>query len=145
MNARLTLPVAMLLTVPPLMWSGNAVVGRMVSDLVPPMTLNFLRWFLAFLFLLPFCGRLLRPTSPLWPVWRRFLLLGLLGVGAFNALQYLALRTSSPINVTLVSQFPDLGSPDRAPVFCCPDFSSSVAGSPVVDLRRAAGPGARTT
>lgn len=103
MNARLTLPVAMLLTVPPLMWSGNAVVGRMVSDLVPPMTLNFLRWFLAFLFLLPFCGRLLRPTSPLWPVWRRFLLLGLLGVGAFNALQYLALRTSSPINVTLVA------------------------------------------
>ena len=93
----------MLLTVPPLMWSGNAVVGRMVSDLVPPMTLNFLRWFLAFLFLLPFCGRLLRPTSPLWPVWRRFLLLGLLGVGAFNALQYLALRTSSPINVTLVA------------------------------------------
>lgn len=30
-----------MLTVPPLLWAGNAVVGRLVSDLVPPITLNF--------------------------------------------------------------------------------------------------------
>src|SRR3546814_8988295 len=35
--------------------------------------------------------------------WRRFALLGLLGVGLYNSLQYLALKTSSPINVTLVA------------------------------------------
>jgi drug/metabolite transporter (DMT)-like permease len=29
-------------------------------------------------------------------------MLGLLGVGCYNALQYLALQTSTPINVTLV-------------------------------------------
>src|SRR5690606_8610338 len=34
---------------------------------------------------------------------RRFALLGLLGVGLYNALQYLALRTSTPMNVTLVA------------------------------------------
>ncbi|MBX9872036.1 MAG: DMT family transporter, partial [Burkholderiaceae bacterium] len=33
----------------------------------------------------------------------RFAWLGLLSVGAYNALQYLALKTSSPINVTLVA------------------------------------------
>jgi drug/metabolite transporter (DMT)-like permease len=35
--------------------------------------------------------------------WRRFTLLGGLSVGLYNALQYLALHTSSPINVTLVA------------------------------------------
>ena len=85
------------------MWAGNAVVGRMVSELVPPMTLNLLRWLLAGLLLLPLAGWVLRPASGLLRHWRRFSVLGLLSVGAYNALQYLALKTSSPINVTLVA------------------------------------------
>lgn len=91
------------LVVPPLLWAGNAVVGRMVVPLVPPITLNFLRWALAFLLLAPLAPWVLRRDSPLWPRWRRYALLGLLGVGCFNALQYLALHTSSAVNVTLVA------------------------------------------
>ena len=102
MNQRLTLPTALLLTVPPLMWAGNAVVGRLAADLIPPMTLNFLRWVIAFLILLPIAWQILRPTSSLWPNWKRYLLLGFLGVGSYNALMYLALHTSTPLNVTLV-------------------------------------------
>jgi drug/metabolite transporter (DMT)-like permease len=100
---RLTASTAALLTVPPMMWAGNAVVGRMVSGLVPPVTLNFLRWALAFLILLPLAGRILKPASGLWSHWRRFAVLGLLGVGCYNALQYMALKTSSPLNVTLMA------------------------------------------
>jgi drug/metabolite transporter (DMT)-like permease len=85
------------------MWAGNAVVGRLVSGMVPPVTLNFLRWALAFMFLLPLAGWVLHPASGLWSHWRRFALLGLLGVGCYNALQYLALKTSSPLNVTLMA------------------------------------------
>src|SRR5688572_4192908 len=103
MNQRLTLSTAALLTVPPLLWAGNAVVGRVVGPLVPPITLNLLRWALAFVLLVPLAGWVLRRDSPLWPHWRRFALLGLLGVGCYNALQYLALKTSTPINVTLVA------------------------------------------
>ena len=103
MHQRLTLRTAALLTIPPLLWAGNAVVGRMVNTLVPPVTLNFLRWALAFLILLPLAGSVLRRGSPLWPLWRRFGVLGLLGVGCYNALQYLALKTSTPLNVTLVA------------------------------------------
>lgn len=103
MNQRLTPTTIALLVIPPLMWAGNAVVGRMVNTLVPPITLNFLRWTIAFLILLPLAGQVLRQTSPLWRHWRRFALLGLLGVGAYNALQYLALQTSTPLNVTLVA------------------------------------------
>lgn len=93
---------ALLLTIPPLLWAGNAVVGRMVAPLISPMTLNLLRWLLAFGLLLPLATWVLRPGSPLWAQWRRFLLLGLLSTSGYNALLYLALNTSTPINVTLV-------------------------------------------
>ena len=93
MNQRLTPATALLLTLPPLLWAGNAVVGSLVHALVPPMTLNFLRWALAFLILLPLAHRVLRPGSALWPQWRYFAMLGLLGIGCYNALQYLALQT----------------------------------------------------
>jgi drug/metabolite transporter (DMT)-like permease len=102
MNQRLTVSTALMLAVPPLLWAGNAVVGRLVAPLVPPLTLNFLRWMLAFVLLLPFAWPLLRAESPLWPRFPRFAVLGLLGVGCYNAFQYLALKTSTPINVTLV-------------------------------------------
>ena len=103
MNQRLTPATALLLTLPPLLWAGNAVVGRLVHELIPPMTLNFLRWALAFVILLPLAWRVLRPDSAMWPHWKRFSLLGLLGIGCYNALQYLALKTSTPLNVTLVA------------------------------------------
>lgn len=93
----------LLLVTPPMLWAGNAVVGRMVSDLVPPMTLNLLRWALAFVLLLPMAVSVLAPKSAMWPYWRRFALLGLTSVGLYNALQYLALHTSTPLNVTLVA------------------------------------------
>jgi hypothetical protein len=35
---------ALLLSLAPLFWAGNALVGRMVYPLISPMTLNFLRW-----------------------------------------------------------------------------------------------------
>jgi len=103
MHTRLSPSTALLLTLPPLMWAGNAVVGRMVGELVPPMMLNLLRWALAGLILLPMAAWVFQRDSGMWKHWRRFSMLGLLSVGAYNALQYLALKTSSPINVTLVA------------------------------------------
>ena len=93
----------MLLTVPPLLWAGNVVLGRVVRNDIPPFTLNLVRWLLAFLILLPLAHWVLRRGSGgMWPHWRRFALLGLLGIGLYNTLQYLALHTSSGLNVALV-------------------------------------------
>jgi len=103
MSERLTPSTILMLTAPPLLWAGNAVVGRVVNGLVPPITLNFLRWALAFVLLLPLAVWVLRRGSGLWDHWRRYAVLGLLGVGCYNALQYLALKTSTPLNVTLVA------------------------------------------
>ena len=102
MTQRLSPATVGMLALAPLLWAGNAVVGRLVHTLVPPLTLNFIRWALAFAILLPLAHRVLRPGSPAWPHWRRFALLGLLGIGCYNALQYMALQTSTPLNVTLV-------------------------------------------
>ena len=99
----LTLRTAGLLLIPPVLWAGNAVVGRLVNESIPPITLNLLRWLLAFVFLLPLAWPVLRPSSELWGHWKRFSLLGLLAVGTYNSFQYLALQTSTPINVTLVA------------------------------------------
>lgn len=93
----------LLLLLPPLFWAGNVVVGRLMVGTVPPLTLNLLRWMLAFVLLLPLAYWVVRPGGPVWAYWRRFMLLGLLGVGSYNGLQYMSLLTSSPINVTLVA------------------------------------------
>lgn len=99
----LTARTAALLLIPPLLWAGNAIVGRLVHELIPPLTLNFFRWVLAFALLMPIAHQVLRRNSPLWAHWKHYSVLGLLGVGCYNSLQYLALQTSTPINVTLVA------------------------------------------
>ncbi|MGZ8287885.1 MAG: DMT family transporter [Telluria sp.] len=103
MNHKLTPSTAVLLTVPPILWAGNAIVGRLLRDAVPPMTLNMLRWTIAMIILLPLGRRVFREGSGLRDNWRRLGMLGLLGIGLYNSLQYLALQSSTPINVTLVA------------------------------------------
>ena len=100
---RLSLSTALLLSIPPVLWAGNAIIGRLVRDAMPPMTLNLLRWSIALVILLVLGRAALRPGSGMLANWRRYALLGLLGIGLYNSLQYLALTTSSPINVTLVA------------------------------------------
>ena len=83
MTQRLSTSAIVYLVIPPMLWAGNAVVGRLMNGLVPPITLNLLRWVLALLILLPLAGQWLKPGSGLWPHWRRFTWLGLLGVVIF--------------------------------------------------------------
>jgi len=100
---RVTLRLALLLTAPPLLWAGNAVIGRMLVGSVPPLTLNFARWAIAAAILLPLGWRALRDPAAIAARWPYLLALGVLGVGTYNAMLYLALVTSTPINVTLIA------------------------------------------
>ena len=94
---------ALLMTLPPLLWAGNAVVGRMAVGTVPPLALNFLRWAIAALLLAPLGWRAFARPREVARRWPQLLLIGVLGVGLYNSLQYLALVTSTPINVTLIA------------------------------------------
>ena len=102
MSSPLTFRTAAMLTLAPLLWAGNAIVGRLVHDLISPFTLNLVRWCLAFVVLLPLAAHVLRKNSAMWQCWKQYAVLGILGIGSYNALLYLALKTSSPLNVTLV-------------------------------------------
>jgi drug/metabolite transporter (DMT)-like permease len=94
----------LVLTVPLLMWASNAIVGRMAAGAIPPLTLNFLRWVVALLVLLPF---ILTQLKVDWSTgrqhWKLFAATGFLSTTCYNALQYLALITSSPINIALIT------------------------------------------
>lgn len=94
----------LLLVMPPLFWAGNAVVGRVAVADISPLALSVVRWALAILILLPFTWR---AVVRQWPVirtrWRSLAVLGILSAGLYNLFLYMALETSTAINVTLVN------------------------------------------
>ena len=86
-----------------LFWSGNFIVGRAVNGVIPPFTLAFVRWAGAALLVLPFAARhLWADRTVLIANWHRVLLLGLVGVAAFNAFVYSGLRYTSATNGLLL-------------------------------------------
>ena len=98
--------LSLMLATPPLLWAGNAVVGRIAIGSIDPLWLNALRWVVAFALLLPLGWKALATPAARAQIaarWGYLAVLGLIGVGAYNALQYMALRTSTPLNVTLIA------------------------------------------
>jgi len=101
---RLDPGTAALLTLPPLAWAGNAVAARLLVGDVPPVALSLARWVIAFALLLPFAWRgVIRHRAAFARHWRILLLIGPLGVGAYNTVQYLALQTSTPMATSLIA------------------------------------------
>jgi drug/metabolite transporter (DMT)-like permease len=95
-----------LLTLPPLLWAGNSVVGRLAVGRIPPLGLNAMRWALALALLALLGWRALATPAAREQIrsrWLHLATLGLVGVGAYNALQYLALVTTTPTNATLIA------------------------------------------
>ena len=99
---QLPLSTVFYLSLAALLWAGNAIAGRVLVGSISPIALSSVRWGLAALMLLPLGWRVLKPGSALWQNKGRFLVLGFLGVGSYNVLLYLALQTSTAINVTLI-------------------------------------------
>src|SRR5215469_13431034 len=93
----------LLLCITALCWAGNAIVGRLAAAHIPPVTLSFLRWFFAFLLILPFAWKHLVRD---WPAIRAklgvMLIMSVTGIGAFNTLQYWALEHTEALNTLLL-------------------------------------------
>ncbi len=93
----------LLLTLTPLFWAGNAVVGRAVAGHFPPITLSILRWTTAFLIVLPFAWpHLMRDWAAIRERLGIMILLSLTGISIFNALQYWALEYTEALNALLM-------------------------------------------
>ena len=93
-----------LLALAMLLWAGNWVVGRALREAIDPLSLNFWRWAIAALALLPFAlpqlagrGEVLRRNAGL------LLLLSLTGVALFQTLVYLGLRSTTTVNGVLLN------------------------------------------
>src|SRR6266446_1645007 len=93
----------LLLSITALCWAGNAIVGRLAAGHIPPVTLSFLRWSLAFLIILPFAWKHLRRD---WGTIRArlgtMIVLSVTGIGTFTALQYWALEHTQALNTLLL-------------------------------------------
>src|ERR1700704_5473300 len=93
----------LLLSITALCWAGNAIVGRLAAGHIPPVTLSFLRWSFAFLIILPFAWKHLKRD---WGTIRAglgtMIFLSVIGISAFNTLQYWALEHTQALNTLLL-------------------------------------------
>src|SRR5690348_17218945 len=93
----------LLLSFTALFWAGNAIVGRLAAGHIPPVTLSFLRWGLAFLTILPVAWPHVRRD---WPMIRSrlglMIILSITGISAFNTMQYWALEHTQALNTLLL-------------------------------------------
>src|SRR6202789_2515098 len=92
-----------LLAIAALCWAGNAIVGRLAAGHIPPVTLSFLRWSIAFLIILPFAWKhLVRDWGAIRGRLGLMILISVTGIGAFNTLQYWALEYTQALNTLLL-------------------------------------------
>lgn len=100
-----SIPVAYgLLALAALFWSGNWVAGRMLAELFPPVALTFWRWVIALALLAPVVApRLWRQRALLVREWKPIVVLGLLGGGLHNVLQYWGLQYTTATNGALLN------------------------------------------
>lgn len=93
----------LLLCITALCWAGNAIVGRLAAGHIPPVTLSFLRWSLAFLIILPFAWKhLVRDWAAIRARLGTMIFLSVTGIAAFNALQYWSLEYTTALNTLLL-------------------------------------------
>jgi drug/metabolite transporter (DMT)-like permease len=96
----------LLLTLPPLFWASNWIIGRALHSEIPPMAMTFFRWLFAILMLAPFAWPHVRRD---WPVirahWKTMVALGALGVGTHNGLSYLGLNFTTATNGVILNSF----------------------------------------
>jgi len=93
----------LLLSITALCWAGNAIVGRLAAGHIPPVTLSFLRWSIAFLIILPFAWKhLVRDWGAIRGHLGTMVVLSITGIAAFNTLQYWALEHTQALNTLLL-------------------------------------------
>lgn len=94
----------LLITLPPLFWAGNFIVGRATRGNIPPFSLSLWRWTLAMAIILPFALKYLKKDlnfykENIWLVTR----LSLTGVVGFTCLAYIGLRETTAANALLLN------------------------------------------
>tara|TARA_B100000214_G_C23964748_1_gene627133 strand:+ start:1635 stop:2540 length:906 start_codon:yes stop_codon:yes gene_type:complete len=90
-------------------WAGNFIVGKFASFYeIPPFSLNFYRWFFAWLILMPFTLKeILLKKNYILQNYKFYILLGITSVTIFNSIVYYSLNFTQVISgVLMISTIP---------------------------------------
>ena len=90
-------------------WAGNFVVGKFASLYeVPPFSLNFYRWFFAWLILAPFTlPEIIKKKDYIINNYKLFIVLGVTSITIFNSIVYYSLNFTQVISgVLMISTIP---------------------------------------
>jgi len=86
-----------------LIWSGNFIIARALNNKIPPFSLNFYRWLIASLIILPFA---IKQFSSQWKLvkqsWQYLFWAALTGIVFFNSFIYIGAHYTSAINLALI-------------------------------------------
>ena len=86
-----------------LFWSGTTIIGRAATGEIPPFTLSFLRWVLAFIVFIPFgFGAFWSQRNIYSAYWGRMIGFSFFGIVGFTVLFFLGLQHTSAINGSLL-------------------------------------------
>ena len=90
-------------------WAGNFIVGKLASFYdVPPFSLNFYRWFFAWLILAPFTiPEIIEKKDYIFKNYKLFVILGVTSITIFNSIVYYSLNFTQVISgVLMISTIP---------------------------------------
>lgn len=87
-----------------LIWSGNMTINQLTVGSIAPSSIAFLRWLLALLIMTPFVlPAAWRHRGEILEQWPKLAFLGLLGMGLWQGLAYLAAETTSATNMGILA------------------------------------------
>ena len=93
-----------MLTLCAFFWSGNFIVGKFATLYeVPPLTLNFLRWLIVWIILIPFTFRdILKNIKVIKKNFYSILLMSITSISIFNSVVYYSLNFTQVLNGALM-------------------------------------------
>ncbi|MGQ7261775.1 DMT family transporter [Vreelandella sp. V005] len=87
-----------------LIWSGNMTINQLSVGAIAPSSIAFLRWLLALAVMTPFVlPAVLRHRAEIRLQWPKLALLGLLGMGLWQGLAYVAAETTTATNMGILA------------------------------------------
>nr|WP_290700303.1 DMT family transporter [Halomonas sp. UBA3074] len=87
-----------------LIWSGNMTINQLSVGAIAPSSIAFLRWLLALAVMTPFVlPAVLRHRVEIRRQWPKLALLGLLGMGLWQGLAYVAAETTTATNMGILA------------------------------------------
>ncbi|MBB3185105.1 drug/metabolite transporter (DMT)-like permease [Halomonas fontilapidosi] len=87
-----------------LIWSGNMTINQLTVGSIAPSSIAFLRWLLALAVLTPFLAPAAwKHRATIRREWPKLAVLGLLGMGLWQGLAYVAAETTSATNMGILA------------------------------------------